>query len=146
MLLKSGRVLLLSIYALLVPSLLLFSLFELFPGLLDLVNIQSIAYYVLKRELIADPTLVFVLRKVDDVLQTTWMGDQYSPDYGVDVQPMPYVATTNADGFRPNSAEPPYEIILVGDSFLAIGETDASTLSERLRAVSGLRTMNLSRS
>ena len=43
MLLKSGRVLLLSIYALLVPSLLLFSLFELFPGLLDLVNIQSIA-------------------------------------------------------------------------------------------------------
>ena len=52
------------------------------------VNLQSIAYYALKHELISDPTLVFVLRKVDSVLQTTWMGDQYSPDYGVDVRPM----------------------------------------------------------
>jgi hypothetical protein len=63
----------------------------------------------------------------------------------VNVQPVPYVATINADGFRPNSAEPPYEIVLVGDSFLAIGEDDAHTLSERLRAVSGRATFNLSR-
>jgi hypothetical protein len=110
------------------------------------VNLQSIAYYALKRELISDPTLVFVPRKVDSVLQTTWRGDQYSPDYGVAVQPMPYVATTNADGFRPNSAAPPYAIVLVGDSFLAMGEDDASTLSERLRAVSARATFNLSRS
>ena len=144
--LRLGRVLLFGFYAILAASLLLFSLFECFPGQLDYVNVQSIAYYALKRELIPDPTLVFVLRKVDFVLQTTWMGDQYSPDYGVDVRPMPYVATTNADGFRPNSAEPPYEIVLVGDSFLAMGETDASTLSERLRAVSGRATFNLSRS
>jgi hypothetical protein len=58
---------------------------------------------------------------------------------------MPYIATTNADGLRPNSAGPPYEIVLVGDSFLAMGEDDASTLSERLRAVSGRATFNLSR-
>lgn len=129
------------------PSgLLLFSLFECFPSLLDTVNLQAIAYYALKRELIADPSLVFVLRKVDYVLQTTWWGDQYSSEYGVDVVPMPYVATTNAEGFRPNSAGPPYEIVLVGDSFLAMGEDDASTLSERLRAVSGRATFNLSRS
>ena len=143
---RFGRLLLFALYALLVAPLLLFSVFECFPGLLDAVNLQSIAYYALKRELIADPTLVFVLRQVDSVLQTTWMGDQYSPEYGVDVRPMPYVATTNADGFRPNSAGPPYEIVLVGDSFLAMGEDDASTLSERLRAVSGRATFNLSRS
>jgi hypothetical protein len=53
--------------------------------------------------------------------------------------------TTNAAGFRPNSAEPPYEIVLVGDSFLTTGEDDASTLSERLRAVSGRATFNLAR-
>jgi len=146
MLLRLGRVLLLAIYAILAASLLLFSVFECFPSLLDAVNVQSIAYYALKRELISDPTLVFVLRQVDSVLQTTWMGDQYSPDYGVDIRPMNYVATTNADGFRPNSAEPPYEIVLVGDSFLAMGEDDAHTLSERLRAVSGRATFNLSRS
>jgi hypothetical protein len=146
MLLRFGRVLLLAAYTSLVASLLLFSLFECFPSLLDVVNLQPIAYYAFKRELIADPTLVFVLRKVNDVVQTTWWGDQYSSEYGVDVVPMPYVATTNAEGFRPNSARPPYEIVLVGDSFLAMGEDDASTLSERLRAVSGRATFNLSRS
>jgi SGNH hydrolase-like domain, acetyltransferase AlgX len=146
MLLRLGRVLLFATYTSLAASLLLFSVFECFPSLLDSVNLQSIAYYALKHKLISDPTLVFVLRKVDYVLQTAWMGDQYSADYGVDVLPMKYVATTNADGFRPNSAEPPYEIVLVGDSFLAMGEDDAHTLSERLRAVSGRATFNLSRS
>jgi len=146
MLWRLGRGLLVAAYASLVASLLLFSLFEVFPSLLDAVNLQAIAYYALKRELISDPSLVFVLRKVDSVLRTTWWGDQYSSEYGVDVVPMPYVATTNAEGFRPNSAGPPYEIVLVGDSFLAMGEDDASTLSERLRAVSGRATFNLSRS
>jgi hypothetical protein len=146
MLLRLGRVLLVAAYASLVASLLLFSMFEFFPSLLDSVNLQSIAYYGLKRELLSDPSLVFVLRKVDYVLQTTWKGDQYSSEYGVDVLPMKYVATTNADGFRPNSAGSPYEIVLVGDSFLAMGEDDASTLSERLRGVSGRATFNLSRS
>jgi hypothetical protein len=80
MLSRLGRVLLFVTYAILAAPLLLFSLFECFPSLLDSVNLQSIAYYALKRELISDPTLVFVLRKVDFVLQTTWMGDQYSPD------------------------------------------------------------------
>jgi hypothetical protein len=143
---RFGRLLLFALYVILAAPLLLFSLFECFPSLLDSVNLQSIAYYALKRELIADPTLVFVPRQVDYVLQTTWRGDLYSPDYGVDVRPMPYVATTNADGFRPNSAEPPYEIVLVGDSFLAMGEDDAHTLSERLHTVSGRATFNLSRS
>jgi hypothetical protein len=143
--LRVGCVLLFALYAILAASLLLFSLFECFPSLLDYVNLQSIAYYALKHEFIPDPTLVFVPRKVDHVLQTTWTGDLYAPDYGVDVRPMPYVATTNADGFRPNSAGPPFEIVLVGDSFLVMGEDDASMLSERLRAGSGRATFNLSR-
>jgi hypothetical protein len=121
--LRVGRVLLVAACASLVASLLLFSLFECFPSLVDAVNLQAIAYYGLQRELISDPSLVFLPRKVDSVLQGT-----------------------NAEGFRPNSADPPYEIVLVGDSFLTAGEDDASTLSERLRAVSGRATFNLSRS
>jgi hypothetical protein len=146
MLWRFGRVLLVVVYASLAASLLLFSLFEAFPSLLDAVNLQAIAYYALKRELLSDPALVFVPRKVNTVLQTTWKGDQYSSEYGGDIVPMPFVATTNAEGFRPNSAGPPYEIVLVGDSYLAMGEEDASTLSERLRAVSGRATFNLARS
>jgi hypothetical protein len=139
MLWRFGRGLLMAAYTFLVVSLLLFSLFECFPRLLDVVNLQPIAYYALKRDLMADPAFVFVLRKVNDVVRTTWKGDQYSSAYGVDVVPIPYVATTTAEGFRPNSAGPPYEIVLVGDSFLAMEEDDASTLSERLRAVSAAR-------
>jgi len=146
MLVRFGRVLLVAAFAALVVSLSLFSLFECFPGLLDAVNLQAIAYYGLQRELIADPALVFIPRKVDYVLQGTSVGDQYAAEYGVDVMPWTYVVTTNAEGFRPNSAGPPYEIVLVGDSFLTAGEEDASTLSERLRAVSGRATFNLSRS
>jgi hypothetical protein len=119
---------------------LLFSMFEFFPGLLDVVNLQAIAYYGLKHELTADHVLVFVPRQVNYVLQTTTVGDLYSPAYGVDVVPTKY-----ADGFRPNSAGPHYEIVLVGDSFLVVGEDDASTLGERLRAVSSRATFNLSR-
>jgi len=146
MLLRFGRVLLVVAYTSVVASLLLFSLFECFPSLVDAVNLQAIAYYGLQRELIADPALVFIPRKVDYVLQGTSVGDQYAAEYGVDVVPWTYVVTTNAEGFRPNSAGPPYEIVLVGDSFLTAGEDDASTLSERLRAVSGRATFNLSRS
>jgi hypothetical protein len=57
MLLRLGRVLLFATYAILAASLLLFSVFECFPSLLDSVNLQSIAYYALKHELIADPSL-----------------------------------------------------------------------------------------
>jgi hypothetical protein len=146
MLLRVGRVLLGAACAALVASLLLFSLFECVPRLVDVVNLQAIAYYGLQRELIADPTLVFIPRKVDYILQGTTVGDQYAPEYGVDVVPWTYVVTTTAEGFRPNSADPPYEIVLVGDSFLTAGEEDASTLSERLRAVSGRATYNLARS
>ena len=79
MLLRLGRGLLFATYTILAASLLLFSVFECVPSLLDSVNLQSIAYYALKRELIADPTLVFVLRKVDYVLQTTSRGGSVFP-------------------------------------------------------------------
>ena len=65
MLLRLGRGLLVAAYAFLVALLLLFSMFEFFPRLLDVVNLQSIAYYALKREFISDPSLVFVPRQVD---------------------------------------------------------------------------------
>jgi hypothetical protein len=145
MLWRFGRVPLGAACAPLGASLLLFSLFEVFPSLLDAVNLQAIAYYGLQRTLRADPALVFVPHQMDDVLQGTSVGDLYAAEYGVDVVPRPYVVTTTAEGFRPNSAAPPYEIVLVGDSFLSTGEDDASTLSERLRAVSGRATYNLAR-
>lgn len=146
MLVRIGRVLLMATGTALVGSLLLFSLFECFPRLVDVVHLQAIAYYGLQRDLLADPGLVFIPRKVDYVLEGASVGDLYDAEYGVDVVPWTYVVTTTAEGFRPNSAGPPYEIILLGDSFLTAGEDDASTLSERLRAVSGRATYNLARS
>jgi hypothetical protein len=128
MLLRFGRVLLVVVYAALVASLLLFSLFEIFPSLLDAINLQAIAYYALKRELLADPALVFVPRKVNTVLQTTWKGDQYSSEYGVDVVPMPFVATTNAEGFRPNKGSGQIRAKIYAKALLIILQRDGSKI------------------
>src|SRR5262249_22718077 len=127
---RVGRVLLVVTCVFLGAPLLLFSLFECFPRLVGTVNLHATCYYGLQLALIADPTLVFIPRQVDYVLQGTSVGDLYAAEYGVDVVPWSYVVTTNATGFRPNSAGPPYEIVLIGDSFLTAGEDDGSTLSE----------------
>jgi hypothetical protein len=72
-------------------------------------------------------------------------GDLYSPDLGVEAPWISGNATFNEHGFRTNSAGPPYDVLVLGDSFVGTGETDADTLSERLRTVTGLATFNLGR-
>ncbi|HKR80729.1 MAG TPA: hypothetical protein VJR69_13565 [Nitrospira sp.] len=58
---------------------------------------------------------------------------------------MKYNATYTADGFRSNSSTSDFKVLVVGDSYVEIGEEDALTLSEQLKQVSGLSTFNLGR-
>lgn len=135
-----------SIYLLALSSLLLFAAFELFPALLDRVNLQSIKYYALKTEYVPDPALVFVYRrKIDRTLSGSAYPDLYSPKYGVEVPQIKGEASYNEHGFRRSGATTPYDVAVVGDSFIEVGETDASTLSEQLRAETGMSTLNLGR-
>jgi hypothetical protein len=133
-------------YAVLISPFLFFVTLELFPSLIDHVKLYQIEYYALKSRYVADPSLVLVPRKTGDALEIEFNGDMYSPEYGVDAPRIQYTASYNEHGFRVNSSQPPFEIVVIGDSFIELGENDHDTLSERLKAVSGRSTFNLGRS
>jgi hypothetical protein len=54
-------------------------------------------------------------------------------------------ASYTDEGFRTNSSAPPFDVVVVGDSYIEFGESDESTLSELLKQESGLSTFNLGR-
>ena len=143
---RTIRSLLFLVYLLFVTTFALFSLFEFFPHLLNSINLQSIRYYAQAAEYSADPTLVFVPRLGHRVVHVDeFRGGLYSPRFGVEVPSMPYHASYTDTGFRTNSSTPPFDILLIGDSFIEVGESDDSTLSELLKQESGLSTLNLGR-
>lgn len=125
---------------------LLFGAFEINSGLLDIVDLQYIRYYALRDKYLPDPSLVFVYRHTGVSYKSIFFGDLYSPLYGVEYQETEYVGSYNDLGFRSNSSGPPFEVAVIGDSFIEFGETDFNTMSEKLNAVSGLSTFNLGRS
>ncbi len=136
-------------YLIFVSTFLLFSLLEIAPGLTKYMNLQPIRYYAQRQEYRPDETLVFVptqaAQGIPATLDTDFLGDLYSPDYGVPTSVVKYHATFTADGFRSNSSTSDFKVLVVGDSYVEIGEEDSLTLSEQLKQVSGLTTFNLGR-
>jgi acetyltransferase AlgX (SGNH hydrolase-like protein) len=145
--LRTTTSLLFAAYVLFASTFLLFTVLEFVPSLADHTSLQQIRYYAQRRDYQPDPTLVFIPSRAGHAsrLDTDFLGDQYSPDYGVPHAAIPYHATYTPDGFRENSSSPPFEIMLIGDSYVEFGETDQLTLSEQLTLLSGLTTFNLGR-
>lgn len=75
--------------------------------------------------------------------ETPFFGDLYKPEYGVEVEPIDYIAGYTADGFRRNSSRPPFDIVVLGDSYIEIGERDDATFAELLKAETGTSVLNL---
>lgn len=143
---RTIRPILFSIYLLFMATFALFSLFEFFPNLLKTINLQSIRYYAQAAEYVADPALVFVPRHGKRVVNAIeFRGDVYSPSFGVEVAPIAYSASYTDEGFRTNSSAPPFDVVVIGDSYVEFGESDDSTLSELLKQESGFSTLNLGR-
>jgi hypothetical protein len=135
-------------YLPLATSFLLFALIEVFAAFLDVVNLDSIRYYAQKRGNQVDDKLVFRPRVGELTIDTVFNGDLYDIDPALAdvVQPMAMRYTASyVDGFRANSSSPPYDMLVLGDSFVDIGESDTSTFSDLLAIASGLRTFNLGR-
>src|SRR5262245_52836412 len=121
------RFILFALYLLLVTTFLLYSMFESFPNLLSLVNVQKIRYYAQLSEYSPDAALVFVPRQGERVINAAeFRGELYSPAYGVEVRPIRYHASYTRDGFRTNSSNPPFDVLVLGDSYVEIGESDDS--------------------
>jgi hypothetical protein len=116
---------------------------ELFPGLLDRFPLAGIHYYALKQRYMTDAELVFVYRHTGYVFRWWFTGDLHR--YGISPEAVEYAATYDGHGFRKSSAGPPYDIAVIGDSYIEFGETDEITFPELLRRQTGLSVMNLGR-
>lgn len=113
-----------------------------FPGALGATGVR---YFSIRARYAPDSVLVMVPRRRADTVNTVFVGDLYDPEDGVAAVEREYRATFNELGFRTNLGEPPYELVVIGDSFVAFGERDDVTLSEELRRATGLSTFNLGR-
>ena len=82
---RTTKTILFSFYLLFITTFLLFSLLEFFPDLVKAVSLQNIRYYAQAAEYLADPTLVFVPRHANKVVDAIeFRGDGYSPGFGIE--------------------------------------------------------------
>jgi hypothetical protein len=124
----------------------LFLATEIRPDLLHwAAPLLMIRYFATKSEYIADDALVFAYRAHDRRIQARGFGDLFKPEYKAYAEPIDYVATYDTRGFRTNSSTPPFDIAVIGDSFIEIGERDDATFPELLKRATGLAVENLGR-
>lgn len=136
------------VFIIFISSLIFFSVIEAFPGLLDIVDLDKIRYYAQKRGNIVDDKLAYRPRKTNFTIEGVFKGDQFGidPKLAADIKPSPIKYTASYEGgFRVNSSKQPYDMLILGDSFIDIGENDSSTFSEKMAENSGLATFNLGR-
>lgn len=134
-----------SLYGTVLGWVLLFLLIELSPNPLDVIRLQDIRYYAQKHDYVSDPHLVVAYRRTNYVRRARFVGDLYSPHYGAPAKAVDYVATYDANGFRKNSSEPPYDIAVIGDSYIEFGESDEKTFTELLKRETGRSVANFGR-
>jgi len=127
-------------------TLIFFTLLELFPSIGRSTFLNPIRYYALQDRYVSDPVLVFMPRRTGLITETSTKGDSYSPVYGIETETISFVATYDDDGFRKSSSEGPIELLIIGDSYIQVGETDYDTLAARVEKASGLSARNLGRS
>ncbi|MFW6193327.1 MAG: alginate O-acetyltransferase AlgX-related protein, partial [Gemmatimonadota bacterium] len=111
----------------------------------ELLGGTGIRYFELRARYVADPDLVMVPRRTGHEERREFRGDLHHPDDDLPDPAVDYRATYNELGFRTNSAEPPYRVAALGDSFVEFGESDSTTVSEMLTRRIGLPTFNLGR-
>lgn len=112
------------------------------PGLLGATGIP---YFELRARFRADPELVMVPRRTGHERRFQFRGDLHNPDDDMPDPAMDYRASYSESGFRTNSSEPPYDALVIGDSFVEFAESDSTTVSELLADATGLSTYNLGR-
>jgi hypothetical protein len=126
-------------------SVLLFCLLEMFPSLISVTHLDNIlGYYAYKAHYIPDPELVFKEKPFNRRIINDFTGAQYSPRYGVEVQPYTIEWIMDKDGFRNQRAADSADIVVLGDSYIEYGSTEADTFVGRLKAkLPGVTVRNL---
>lgn len=132
-----------SILTALGASLALFTLLEFFPDLLGNAGTNALPYYALRHRYEADPLLIFKNKSDSSFIGTLGAHAVSHPILGENFTPVSYIAHFNKDGFRPATMPGVPEIAMIGDSFIEIGERDATTLPALLSATLNQPVLNL---
>lgn len=136
----------LSACSLFLCSFLVFGLVELFPDLARSLHLTSVHYYALLERYITDESLIFRIRPFYQLKRnsyTGYKGDLYKPVYGIEVPEIAYEGTYDKHGFRNAGGDRDGDVVVLGDSFIEIGESDTDLFTKQLEHISGLKTANL---
>jgi acetyltransferase AlgX (SGNH hydrolase-like protein) len=148
LLLRHALGLFLSGLSFLVSSFLLFCVFEAFPSLIALTHLDGlIGYYAYQANYIQDPELVFREKPFNRRIIRDFTGTQYSPVYGIEVEPYTLEWIMDKDGFRNQRKADSTDVVVLGDSYIEYGSTEADTFVGRLEKRLGKMTVrNLGKS
>ena len=148
LLMRNARGVFLSVFSFLVSSFLLFCLFETFPSLIATAHLDGFfGYYAYKTSYIPDPELVFREKPFNRRIIRDFTGTQYSPRYRIEVQPLTIEWIMDKDGFRNQRAVDSSDVVVLGDSYVEYGSTEADTFVGRLAAkLPGFTLRNLGKS
>jgi acetyltransferase AlgX (SGNH hydrolase-like protein) len=138
----------LAVFSFFVSSFLLFCLFETFPSLIPLTHLDDFfGYYAYKTNYIPDPELVFREKPFNRRIIPDFAGTQYSPRYGIEVQPYTIEWIMDKDGFRNQRVADSADVVVLGDSYIEYGSTEADTFVGRLEQIlGGMTVRNLGKS
>ena len=132
--------------SLLVCSLGIFSLLDLFPALIKPLHFDVVPYFNYRVTYIPDPILGFRERPQHKAAIRGFRGWGYSPVYGIEVQPRTLLWETDEQGFR-NASQPEFsDIVVIGSSFPEYGENFEDTFARRLeRRLDGQTVLNFAK-
>jgi hypothetical protein len=139
---RATKWLLITLWCFFASTFLFFSIIEIAPGLLAYLPVANIHYYSNKKRNAMHETLVYELRDKRYIYE----GELAPSMYGYKEPAVPFLCHYTENGFRVNSSKPPYDMVFIGDSFIEIGENDASTITEYLAKETSLSIYNMGRS
>jgi SGNH hydrolase-like domain, acetyltransferase AlgX len=126
-----------------ISSILIFSFFEVFPSLITVFHLDKTSYYSARLDYVPDATLRKRNRPSFSREIPNFRGSNYSPVYDLDVPPTTIEWSTDEDGFRNSQATSRADVVVIGDSFVEYGNTEADTVGKKLENLTGLTVRNL---
>ena len=124
-------------------SFLLFCVFEWKPAWTRFFGLGQLHYYALRERYIPDDALVFRVRPFFKILSSDFKGELYHEQYQVKVEPIPSEYFYDQNSFRNSSEDDSYDLVVLGDSYAAVGHTEQDMFSKRLEKHTNLTAMNL---
>lgn len=112
-------------------SLILFTLFEVYPTLPSKLGLNALNYYALNERYVTDKDLIFKM-KPNFEYQGHFSGDIIGLKQSKKVPPPSYHAQYNAEGFRGKKVLKNPSIAVLGDSFIEFGLNEEDTFPAKL--------------